>query len=408
MSEYSLKVTLPPFRNKFYKDGKPYLNNFVIKTGTNEDYEIVNEEEMDNLRYSKNQIDNVCNNKDWDTSKKITNPYELIYISSRKSKLKSVASYDPLSRSYFKLWEILHDYFLNSQYPKNRALIMNQNKIRVAHIAEGPGGFMEAIINFRKKYINNFRRSSMDDIFGITLRSTDKEIPGWKKANMFLKNNPNIVITYGSDGTGNIYNIENLIYFRNRVGYNSVDFITADGGFDFSIDFNSQEFLAQRLIFCEIVSAISVQKVGGCFVCKFFDTYSILSIRFIYILQCLYENVHIVKPLTSRPANSEKYIVACQFKGIDHNTLTEFYGIVKQWGNISNANLNIIDIYDFKMDLNFLRSIWDYNSSSMNAQVEYINKTLDHIRNKKSVNISRVIKQQKKNAEAWCLKYNVL
>ena len=60
------------------------------------------------------------------------------------------------------------------------------------------------------------------------------------------------------------------------------------------------------------------------------------------------------------------------------------------------------------MDLNFIRSIWDYNSSSMNAQVEYINKTLEHIRNKKSVNISRVIKQQKKNAEAWCLKYNVL
>ena len=151
----------------------------------------------------------------------------------------------------------------------------------------------------------------MDDIFGITLRSTDKEIPGWKKANTFLKNNPNIVITYGSDNTGDIYNLDNLIYFRNRVGYNSVDLITADGGFDFSIDFNSQEFLAQRLIFCEIVGAISVQKVGGCFVCKLFDTYSILSIRFIYILQCLYENVHIVKPLTSRPANSEKYIVAC-------------------------------------------------------------------------------------------------
>ena len=187
MSEYSLKVTLPPFRNKFYKDGKPYLNNFVIKTGTNEDYEIVNEEEMDNLRYSKNQIDNVCNNKDWDTSKKITNPYELIYISSRKSKLKSVASYEPLSRSYFKLWEILHDYFLNSQYPKNRALIMNQNKIRVAHIAEGPGGFMEAICyNHPRKHCN---------LYGITLAPDKKHIPKWGNFRNYFKINTFDIIT---------------------------------------------------------------------------------------------------------------------------------------------------------------------------------------------------------------------
>ena len=33
---------------------------------------------------------------------------------------------------------------------------------------------------------------------------------------------------------------------------NSMDIITADGGFDFSIDFNKQEQLSNRLIFCEI------------------------------------------------------------------------------------------------------------------------------------------------------------
>ena len=32
---------------------------------------------------------------------------------------------------------------------------------------------------------------------------------------------------------------------------------------------------------------------------------------------CFYEEIYLNKPLTSRPANSEKYIVAKNFKGID-------------------------------------------------------------------------------------------
>ena len=55
--------------------------------------------------------------------------------------------------------------------------------------------------------------------------------------------------------------------------------VTADGGFDFSIDFNKQEQLSYRLIFCEIVTALSVQRIGGHFVCKLFDLYTDASIK---------------------------------------------------------------------------------------------------------------------------------
>ena len=79
-------------------------------------------------------------------------------------------------------------------------LLKEKKKINVFCLKKGPGGFMEAIINFRNR--------SDDKMFGITLKSVNKDIPGWVKAKKFIQNN-NIKITYGSDGTGNLYNHQN-------------------------------------------------------------------------------------------------------------------------------------------------------------------------------------------------------
>ena len=115
---------------------------------------------------NKNKIDSVGCHKIWDKAKKLSNDYELIHLPNKKVKCESIAEYEPLSRSFFKLWEIITDFKL---LPDN----LNE-KICVAGIAEGPGGFLEAINNYRLKYF-----SIRDNIYGITLRSTDNDIPGW-------------------------------------------------------------------------------------------------------------------------------------------------------------------------------------------------------------------------------------
>ena len=56
----------------------------------------------------KDKIDLNNASKDWDKSKKISNVYELIHISNNKMKSESISRYDPLSRSFFKLWEIIN------------------------------------------------------------------------------------------------------------------------------------------------------------------------------------------------------------------------------------------------------------------------------------------------------------
>ena len=57
----------------------------------------------------KEKIDKLENSENWDKMKKIGNPYELIYTTyNKKKKNDSISLYSPISRSYFKLWEIFY------------------------------------------------------------------------------------------------------------------------------------------------------------------------------------------------------------------------------------------------------------------------------------------------------------
>ena len=300
------------------------LPSILLKFSCYNDIPIVNETENNMINFYKNKIDN---NRDWDKGKKLSNEYELIHLPNKNYKSESISKYEPLSRSYFKLWEMLSD-----------LKIINKNgdaKIKLVTLCEGPGGFIEALINWRK-----MNTEIKDDIFAITLKSTDRDIPGWKKSNTFLSNNPNVQISYGEDSTGNIYRLENMKHFFKQFDLvNDVEVITADGGFDFSQDFNNQETLSYQIIFCEIVMALSVQKMGGTFICKFFDMYYEMSYYFITLLGACYDEVLFCKPLTSRPANSEKYIVCRGFHGIDEHYLKKLYIIVKNWELIKERDM---------------------------------------------------------------------
>ena len=355
----------------------------------------INSDEYNNLVICKNKIDELNDHKTWDKSKKLSNDYELIYLPNKKIKNKSVARYDPLSRSYFKLWEIIYDFdLLNKE--------MWDKEVKMCGIAEGPGGFIEAFINYRKKHFDY-----IDKVYGITLKSTNKDIPGWKKTKYFLSNNPQITISYGTDDTGNIYNIDNILHFLKEVGKGEADFITADGGFDFSIDFNKQELLAYKMIFCEIVTALSVQKKGGCFICKIFDIYTEITIQFIYLLGYLYKDIYITKPFTSRPANSEKYIVCKNFKGIDDDYLEQLQILIKKWSIIDDINYHVNSIFKINKD-EILEQILKYNKSNSNLQIENINKTLNIIKNKgKSSLYNQIVTNQNNKALEWCKKYEV-
>ena len=73
-------------------------------------------------------------------------------------------------------------------------------------------------------------------------------------------------------------------------------------------------------------------------VLKLFDLFHQSSIDLIYILAHYFDKIHIVKPFTSRAANSEKYIVCKNFKGINQDELNQLYNIVEELSIISKQN----------------------------------------------------------------------
>lgn len=345
---------------------------------------------------------------EWDNYKKYSNPYE--YINTIvPNKKKSVAKYKPLSRSYFKMIEILHHFSFFAILESPAIVFENDiiftppktpsSPIKSFHLAEGPGGFIEALVHCR----NN----PNDTYVGMTIlnNTNDNDIPGWKKSKLFLKNNPNVFIEEGEDGTGDILKLENFVYCKNKYG-SSMDLITADGGFDFSIDFNNQEINVVKLLFAQIAFALCMQKKNGSFILKIFDVFMYHTIDLLYLLSSFYEKVYITKPQTSRYANSEKYIVCKNFL---FNSNAEFYPYI--YNCFYNMTNNQNYVYRFlNCDINnyYITKLEEYNSIFGQQQAENIYSTISLIETKnKSEKIDFLIKQNVQKCIHWCNKHGI-
>jgi len=270
-----------------------------------------------NINYYK---DILCKLDNWDLLKRNVNDYEFLNL-----KNQNIAYYKPLSRSFYKLWEIIYDYNIINLYKLN-----NSHKLDIFCMAEAPGGFVDALskILYNQKY-NNY---SIDTI---SLIDKNTNIPNWFYIYSKIKNNPNINIIDQIDG--DLYKLDTIKYcMKNNKKY---DIITADGGFDFSNNFNNQELIFSRLFYCEIITAISLQKINGTFICKCFELNTLLTQQIIFILYNLYDNIIFTKPSISRNTNSEKYIIAKGFQGIDEINLNKLYDILENWNNKLYINI---------------------------------------------------------------------
>jgi 23S rRNA U2552 (ribose-2'-O)-methylase RlmE/FtsJ len=337
------------------------------------------------LTTSKQRIDN--NVEEWDFFKKITNPYEFIHTPPQNC-MRAVADYSAISRSFYKLIEIVMNYELFEKYTE---------PIQSFHLAEGPGGFIEAMVYMR----NN--RSDLH--YGMTLISDKRNIPKWNKIRSKLKFNPSLRFEHGATNTGDLLHPDN--FEKCAMQYkNSMDFMTGDGGFDFSIDYEKQEVASTKLIYAQIIYAIMMQKKGGSFVLKIFDIFYNSTVQLLYLLNIFYANVSICKPKTSRFANSEKYVICQDFKYSDTSQYyTPFYTILDELHK--NPDRCISSIFAFHIPLAFVREVEELNCIFGKKQLNTIHNTLMMIQEQRSDKIERLRKSNIEKCVQWCLKNNL-
>jgi len=254
---------------------------------------------------AKQTIEKFGDQEEWEQRKKLTNPYEYIF-SMGYADIPVVSlrlSTPPLSRSYFKMIEMLS---MSGFWSSRR----KQSTITTAHVCEGPGGFIQAVIDMAAH-----RSIHLSAAYAMTLKPTNfiSHIPGWRRSIQLLREHREIILEYGEDGTGNILSVPNQKAFLKRIGPTKASLFTADGGFDFSLDYSNQEHKVYTLLLSSFLIGLQSLQPGGYMIIKCFDIFNRSTQDLLVGSGLCFKDFTIYKPATSRPCNSERYFIGRGF-----------------------------------------------------------------------------------------------
>jgi hypothetical protein len=352
--------------------------------------------------YDTADIDN------WEYYKKIVHPYELVYTQKKYINFPdSLSVYKPLSRSFFKMIEMLHISDIFNTFPTD--------SICSAHVCEGPGGFIEGIIDECKKKFRKYHQGlAMTLSSQINQTSTDVHIPGWRRASHFLQKNPTVRILHGEDNTGNIMLLENQESFINqyRNGNNNPlpHIFTGDGGFDFSTDYGSQEKNIFPLLVASTRIGFEILRKDGVFVLKFFDTNLQITQDFIFFMSLHFKKWMLYKPAISRPCNPEQYFIGVGFKGCTPQSLQLLRGIAYVFAQKKEDTID--STYDMKRlfsdipyDIQYIIS--QNRMYSIQRQILYLQKVFSLIHNSSEKEIQNILKMHEFISLQWCQTYGI-
>jgi len=322
----------------------------------------------------------------------VVNPFEE-EIANYEDSLNNLTKYylnikddapDILSRNFYKMWEIL--YLFN---------LVDKKELTYAALAEGPGPFIQAVIKFREKLGNGI---SNDKIFGVRIHSEkgkylemgkqflgfyNENVPGL--INIHKTINPNKSKKYKSKSTGDITDIKTITLFKKDIEKSKqyADLVTADADIECD-DNNFQEQEGYKLILGEIITALNVQAKDGNFILKIFESFTIPTIKLLYILSSFYNETYVYKPFFSRPSESERYIICKGFKYDQKKDSTFLNKRIKSLQNVLEEMNTLKFLYDIYPDLEipqlFLNKITFINFKIANQQQIIIDEIIKYIK----------------------------
>ncbi|KAJ3204865.1 FtsJ methyltransferase domain-containing protein 2 [Dinochytrium kinnereticum] len=186
--------------------------------------------------------------------------------------------------------------------------LVHGEKVTFADVCAGPGGFVEYLL-WRGKMVGCGVRG-----WGMTLRGEqDFGVERFNEVSKRAAEEGGFEAIYGKDGSGDITKVENLKDFQDVILKGTdgvgVNVFMADGGFSCKGDELHQEFHTKKILTGQILSMFMCLQKGGDFILKTFTLFNPYTISLIHLLRTHFQAITIIKPSTSRPANSERYIL---------------------------------------------------------------------------------------------------
>ena len=138
-------------------------------------------------------------------------------------------------------------------------------------------------------------------VYGVTLAANAP----YKRT---VRNQVNFCAVMGPDATGDVLDKNVLFDLSVKCG-NACDLVLADGAVDVTGRENDQEQINAPLIMRETQLALICLRPGGNCVIKVFDAFNDETLNMLANFVCHFAQWHLVKPPSSRPSNSERYLV---------------------------------------------------------------------------------------------------
>lgn len=232
---------------------------------------------------------------------------DMRHARSRSNPFESIRGAIFLNRAAVKMANMdsmLDFMFTNPVDEDGCSLVREDDLLYFADVCAGPGGFSEYVL---------WRKGWQAKGFGFTLRNEND----FKLHDFFAGYAETFNPFYGVKDDGNVFdpaNIDSLVkHVLSETKDQGVHFMMADGGFSVEGQENIQEILSKQLYLCQCLVALGLVREQGHFVVKMFDLFTPFSVGLIYLMYKSFQQICIFKPNTSRPANSERYLV-CKWK----------------------------------------------------------------------------------------------
>jgi cap2 methyltransferase len=262
-----------------------------------------------------------------------------------------------MTNAWLKCWELIHEYQL---IPRDHSL-----EWTVFCNAELPGAFIFAIDH----YIQTKTKSPRYTWFANSLFPTHGDILG-DEFGLYKRHRDHWLMDESNGGS--VTDLAMIHIIKDRLE-GKVDLYTSDIGIGLTQDtFNQQEELEAPLHLGQVICALNTLKEGGHMVCKMFMFFHPFSMSLLYLLMDVFEELYISKPTTSRPGNSEVYLVG---KGYHANQAltTRLESVLATW------NQESVHHYLTPLPSSFYDQLVSASEHIYKRQMTYIQTILKHV-----------------------------